>query len=750
MKQKIALVLLLAAILLTGCGKEQAEIRTLADMKDMSLAVGAPDHIDANGYILEVCPNAKIMPQNDVLYGIRSVSEGKLDAYVAASEYLGNAIREGNVNNVRVLEEPLIAYPCALGLSELCRIPEFESTVNETLERLISDGTIEEMRQWWFVQENEQMPEIKLDDDPEYTLNAVTYGQRKPYSFLKDGALTGFDVELLYRVCQQNHWGVKLSSAEYPSMLMGLSTGKYDMVSANLYVTQNKGDNTLFSVPYRIEEISAAVYGDSVPLSGEDDAHKPEYSTLSELQNAEKFAVLSGTIGDVIVWEHFPQAKVEYYQNVADCALALTNGKVDAFVSDAPSLQYLEASTEGVALMPEHIAKDDYYFLLNKSERGEQLKEEFNEWLSGLKQSGELDRIYGFWCSSEEPKEAFAFSALPNRNGTIRISTNVSGRPDTFYFNNEPTGYTLELIYRFCRDRGYGAELSVCSFEALIPSLLSEKTDFVVGFLSYTDERAQSVLYTDCVLEGGLGVLVRAVGNEKSVSLLDSFKSGLIRTFVTESRWKLIASGLGVTLLITLGGFALANLLGAAFCACTMSKRRGLQIFADVFDRIMQGTPMVVVLMILYYVIFGKSDISGIWVSILAFGMNSSASLARQFYGAVTGVDKGQTEAALAIGFTRLETFTGIVFPQAARIALPGYFSEIIGLMKGTAIVGYVAVIDLTKSGDLIRSSTYDAFFPLLSVAVIYFLISFGILSLLKYFEKRLSPKRVRTQEVEK
>ncbi len=113
-------------------------------------------------------------------------------------------------------------------------------------------------------------------------------------------------------------------------------------------------------------------------------------------------------------------------------------------------------------------------------------------------------------------------------------------------------------------------------------------------------------------------------------------------------------------------------------------------------------------------------------------------------------MDRGQTEAALAIGFTKYQTFTGIVLPQAARAALSGYFSTLIGLMKGTSIVGYISVIDLTKSGDLIRSSTYDAFIPLLSVALIYFLITFVILSLLKYIRKKLAPKRVTAQEAQK
>ena len=116
----------------------------------------------------------------------------------------------------------------------------------------------------------------------------------------------------------------------------------------------------------------------------------------------------------------------------------------------------------------------------------------------------------------------------------------------------------------------------------------------------------------------------------------------------------------------------------------------------------------------------------------------------------IDAIDKGQTEAGLAIGFTSLQTFIEIVLPQAVRMALPGYFSELIALIKGTSIVGYISIVDLTRAGDLIRSSTYDAFFPLLSVAFIYFIISFVFLSLLKFLLKKLAPKRVITQEVEK
>ena len=737
-------------LLLGGCGTRTEDIKTLSDMKDKSLSIAIPDDIDVKEYVLDICPKAEIVSQNDVMYGVRSVSEGKVNAFIAGTEYISKAVKEANIKHIKVLDEPLHVYECALGISKLCKIPDFEAVINETISRMISDGTIAEMRNRWFDRKIEEMPEIKLSEDPVYTIEAVTFGQSKPYSYFDNGKLSGFDVELVYRVCRENNWGLNLSNAEYTGMLMGLSTGRYDLISANLYVTDNRAENISFSVPYNSNEISIAVYDSADADPAGKSLPKPEYADLSELSKAKNFAGVTGSVFDTFVRDKYPDVELSYYANAVDCALAVVNGKSDAFVFDVPMLNYLALNTDGVALMPEYMAKDNYSFITAKTERGMQLQQEFNQWLDQQKRSGELDRIYEFWCSADDPGQIFDFGALPDINGFIRIATSPECRPSVYYYNNQLTGYPIELIYDFCRDRGYGADISVMQFEGIIPSVISGKSDIAVDLISYTDERAESVLFTDRILEGGVGVLVRAVDTGTKEPFWNSLRNSLRKTFITENRWKLIASGLGATIEITLGGFILANILGAAFCACRMSKRRALNVIADIYDRIMQGTPMVVVLMILYYVIFGKTNVSGILVAILAFGLNSGASLAQQFCGSISGVDKGQTEAALALGFTKFETFMQIVLPQAARTALPGYFSEIIGLMKGTAIVGYIAVIDLTKSGDLIRSSTYDAFVPLLSVAFIYFLISFVILSLLKYCNKRLSPKRIRTQEVEK
>ena len=205
--------------------------------------------------------------------------------------------------------------------------------------------------------------------------------------------------------------------------------------------------------------------------------------------------------------------------------------------------------------------------------------------------------------------------------------------------------------------------------------------------------------------------------------------------------------GLLVTLLITAAGFALANLLGAAFCALSMYRSKALRALSGAYSRLMQGLPIVVILMMLYYIVFGHSNISNVLVAILGFGLVFGAYMAQLFEGGIRAVDKGQREAALATGLTRFQTFCGIVLPQAIRTMLPGYFSNLISLMKGTAVVGYIAVNDLTKVGDIIRSNTYEAIVPLVTIALIYFAIACLLLSLMSLLRRRLTPGHARTVE---
>jgi polar amino acid transport system substrate-binding protein len=188
------------------------------------------------------------------------------------------------------------------------------------------------------------------------------------------------------------------------------------------------------------------------------------------------------------------------------------------------------------------------------------------------------------------------------------------------------------------------------------------------------------------------------------------------------------------------------TLLGALVCFMRMSKKTLLNLPARVYISILRGTPVLVLLMLIFYVVFASVNISPILVAVIAFGMNFAAYSAEIFRSGIEGVDKGQSEAGISLGFTRVTTFLNIVLPQTVQRILPVYKGEFISLVKMTSIVGYIAVQDLTKASDIIRSRTFDAFFPLVMVAILYFLISWFLMQSLEYLERRTDPKYKRSK----
>jgi polar amino acid transport system substrate-binding protein len=188
-----------------------------------------------------------------------------------------------------------------------------------------------------------------------------------------------------------------------------------------------------------------------------------------------------------------------------------------------------------------------------------------------------------------------------------------------------------------------------------------------------------------------------------------SFRSNVI----LEKRYLLIWDGLKTTAIISVLATVFGTALGALVCYMRMSPHAFLQVPARIYISVLRGIPVVVLLMLTFYVIFASVNISPVLVAMLAFGMNFAAYVSEMFRSGIEGVDKGQSEAGIAMGFTRTQTFGFIVLPQMIQRILPVYKGEFISMVKMTSIVGYIAVQDLTKASDIIRSRTFDPFFPL-------------------------------------
>ena len=225
--------------------------------------------------------------------------------------------------------------------------------------------------------------------------------------------------------------------------------------------------------------------------------------------------------------------------------------------------------------------------------------------------------------------------------------------------------------------------------------------------------------------------------------MLQSLQDRFYLNFIKDDRWMYIVDGLKVTLLVTFFAVLIGIVIG--FLVATVrstydktGKLKILNILSQIYLTVIRGTPVVVQLLIIYFVIFGNVNIDKIPVAIMAFGFNSGAYVAEIFRSGIMSVDGGQFEAGRSLGFNYVQTMRYIIMPQAFKNVLPALGNEFIVLLKETSVAGYIALQDLTKAGDIIRSRTYDAFMPLIAVALIYLAMVLIFTKLVNMLERRL------------
>ena len=210
-------------------------------------------------------------------------------------------------------------------------------------------------------------------------------------------------------------------------------------------------------------------------------------------------------------------------------------------------------------------------------------------------------------------------------------------------------------------------------------------------------------------------------------------------TLISGQRWLLLLQGLGVTIYIAIVAIILGTILGAVFALFKISKNPVLRIVAEIYRTVIRGIPLATQLMICYFVVFAPLGLDRVLVATLAYGINSGAYCTEIFRAGIQGVDSGQMEAGRSLGLNYWQTLTMIIFPQAAKAVLPTYTSEFIVLIKETSVASIIAVMDLTKAGDMIRNATYNAWIPLLSCALIYLCLTLGLTKLFSILEKRMA-----------
>lgn len=225
---------------------------------------------------------------------------------------------------------------------------------------------------------------------------------------------------------------------------------------------------------------------------------------------------------------------------------------------------------------------------------------------------------------------------------------------------------------------------------------------------------------------------------------MELIRENIYNSFIYQDRYKYYLTGLGNTIIMAFFACLIGVILGLILSlVIDYNEKTGklylLSTFARMYIGIIRGTPALLQLMILYYIIFKSVNISIVVVGIISFGLNSGAYVSQIIRSGLISIPKGQEEASTMLGFNYFQTMKYVIMPQALRNVLPALGNEFITLLKETSVAGYIGILELTKASDIVASSTYDYFFPLLIVAIIYLILTLGLTKLLNLFERRLS-----------
>ncbi|MGJ0514431.1 MAG: ABC transporter permease subunit [Methylomicrobium sp.] len=677
-----------------------------------------------------------------------AVKTRKADAFVYDKSVLLN-LAEKNPELV-ILDEPVdkLEVAAAVRKDNAALLAE----INGVLSELKKAGTLQHLRTKWIDSKYKVTPQMAVIQGAagKGVLRMGTCATIEPFSFQANGKLTGLDIELSRLIGERLSKKIEIVDMNFEGLIPALQAGKIDFALSNFNVTEERKKLVNFSLPYVENDISALVRRYSTTDAGaKPEAGGKEGSKLTSAADLKdkRIGVLVGSAHDTYAAKNFPAATILQYQSPADVALAVKTGKVDAALFDAEPLREIMRQDDSFGLLGDSLFS--FFVGVGFDKDNQALRNQFNQFLAEIKQNGVYDGMVRRWMELRDTRMPAIEST--KSNGVLVVGTSDVGLPFTALKDNRLVGFDIELCERFAAYLGKNARFANMDFGSLIAAVSTGKVDLISSSIYITEERQKQIHFSRPYYEMGTRVFalrknLAAYDSEtkpalRSSSFLARVTDSYYSNIVQENRYLLIWDGLKTTVIISIFSTFFGTLLGALVCFMRMSRRKVLNLPARLYINILRGMPVLVLLMLIFYVVFASVDINPVLVAIIAFGMNFAAYASEIFRSGIEGIDKGQTEAGIAMGFTRVKTFVYIVLPQTVRRILPVYRGEFISLVKMTSIVGYIAVQDLTKASDIIRSRTFDAFFPLIMVAILYFLISWILMQSLESLERVTDPK---------
>jgi len=472
-----------------------------------------------------------------------------------------------------------------------------------------------------------------------------------------------------------------------------------------------------------------------------EEAAKNAISGVNDLPG-NRIGVQIGTTGDIYASDYEGDEEgtnIERFNKGADAIQALKVGKIDCVIIDEqPAKAYVEKNTE-LKILDEEFANEEYAICVSKSNT--ELRDKINTALRELKEENVIQQIIDYYIGEDDVKgkNPYQKKEMERPNGVLVMATNAEFPPYEYFDQGEVTGIDADIMQAICDKLGMELDIQNMDFDAIITAVSSGKADVGAAGMTVTEDRLKNIDFTDTYTTARQDIIVKdSVVAGGTRSFAESFHDN----FITENRYEYLLTGFGHTMVITLFAVLIGTALGLLIALVrTGYDRNGslplLNLVCKIYLTVMRGTPTVVQLMIIYYVILTSVQ-NKILVAIIAFGLNSAAYVAEVVRSGIMAVDIGQFEAGRSLGLNYQQTMRFIIVPQAFKNILPALGNEFIVLIKETSVSGYIGLMDLTKGGDIIRSITYEAYMPLYAVAIIYLLTVMVLSAGVNYLEKRL------------
>ena len=621
---------------------------------------------------------------------------------------------------------------------------------NAFLQEIKSNGTYKDMVDRWMEKSSTTLPEIPLIKGNGTLRVGCVSDLGLPFTVFNDGKFIGFDIELSKRFAA--YIGKEFVPVDMPfgSLLASVSTNKIDLITSSLMISEERKKQIDFSDPYYESGVSLIARKINIQQ-----ATSAKLKVLDDIAD-KRIGIFTGTVHDAFVTRKYPKAEVLRFESTADMTMSVKSGKIDVAMLDATTASIMTRHNPEIGILSKDVL--NMPLGIGFSKKNPALREKFNKFLEGARQDGTYDTIFKRWFNEDAEKAVMPTFKNPSKGEKLVVGVSVDDLPYVAYMNGDYVGFDIELIKKFAEHEKFQLEIITMKFSSLIAALSSGKVEMISDGIAISEERGKEIDFSDSYAEFRTAVIalksnLASSDNEIAVqdkhSFIQKVSNSFYNNILLEKRYLLILSGLKVTLIISLFAALFGTLIGGLICFMRMSKQKVLSVSAKLYITLLRGTPVLVLLMIIYYVVFASVNINPTVVAIFAFGLNFGAYVSEMFRTSIESLDKGQTEAATAGGFTKIQTFMYIILPQALRQVLPVYKGEFISLIKMTSIVGYIAVQDLTKASDIIRSRTFDAFFPLIMVAVFYLTIAWVLTWVLGYIEVSVDPKRRNIKKIE-